>query len=276
MRILKYCLKTKHPIIDPSSLLAKDELLGQNEISRNILHTCRLYKTEGYRIWSQHNHFVCTQVEDEPSMFHRPEVNLEHLPFIKHLGFRHLISRPNVQVLKSAMFLLQGIEKQMPALEKLELDFVDKLAPIISPFAALVQTRADGRETVPEALMEDARAFHRRSKCSFTAPRRQLQQLTVTGLEINDSALLAIKLLATIVRAGGKFKVGLGSAGRRFCQERQSCQLVRAAPLRLRSVLPMNVDRWIIPYLDHKPDVVGHDYMWAYFIPDEDESPGEN
>ena len=196
LRILQFSLTTDAPLMNfgnPQLLIerpVKDERRGQDEVNLSILATCRLYHTEGWKIFWRQNTFTFVRstspLPSIPKLFQASQT----YTMLEHLSFRHGEIRTKSEIVMSLLAMIDAAG-YLPCLKTLNFDLV---------------VCKKGKENIRSAMLEARRYYqeHRGHVQNGTAiPKRQLEEITFTGLDIDEIFLLALRLLSTLLKPEG-------------------------------------------------------------------------
>ncbi|KAK1993094.1 hypothetical protein LX36DRAFT_684504 [Colletotrichum falcatum] len=249
LRILKYSLTSKDPIIDPLSKL-KPENLTHNERSRgnqiaiHFLATCKAMNEEGSRILWDQNNFIFTTPE---SLRNFADLDFAYRKNIKHVNFRiiaqffddkkrkHKLERSYHPSLKNDITLrtIPRINERTYARSGFRCyswgqvtDFLRALRPPFDPthdkrlvrprlLPGLESLRIDLVNFLDDFLPMPGSDLHDMASHELGC---SLNELQVTGLPIDDAGSKATGELTGLLRDEGLFLAGLPS----FVQWRNS------------------------------------------------------
>lgn len=182
------------------------------ELSLAMFDICHLYRTKGKRLLWQNNQFLApyrlfVTPLSGPFNWQKGVMMLKHL---KVHPWRFPIRSP--QAIRTLSFICDACEAvgSFPVLETLEIDVVIDFWGSI--YVGRLRTSTDA---LPRACRIYARA--RQSILSGQASTgRNLMRITVTGMPPLLLSCAMVKLLSTMLRAGGVLALGRGRNGHRY------------------------------------------------------------
>jgi len=127
LHILRACLISNVPLINFGNLelqrepSSEDTSLGQDQINLSVLATCRLYRTEGWKIFWEENEFMFVHHPDVRGSYSRLTWHLPTYRMLRHISFKHANVGSSLNVVKLITAVLVDSE-EFPALKSLNLN----------------------------------------------------------------------------------------------------------------------------------------------------------
>jgi len=127
LHILRACLISNDPLINFGSLEPQREpssegkSLDRDQINLSVLATCRLYRTEGWKIFWEENEFVFVHHPDVRGSYPRLNWHIPTYRMLRHISFRHANVGSSLDVVRLITAVLIDSE-EFPALKSLDLN----------------------------------------------------------------------------------------------------------------------------------------------------------
>jgi len=213
LQILRVCLIANVPLVNfgnpelQGDLPAENERRGQDHISFSVLATCRLYHTEGWRIFWEENEFIFVRRPDLRGSYPRLNWHIPTYRMLRQMSFKHANVGSSLEVVRLIMAVL-GDSEEFPALNSLNLD--------IGVVGDGVEELCHDTESPPSFYRSLRYSINQMKAGNLTEERPSKPPRVFGTVPLDDLILLIVHLIITFVESDGDLDIrsDSGTSGR--------------------------------------------------------------